>query len=178
MPPLIHSQAKKLFIAGTAAMMYQSSIMIKTLDRSIGKRFQYKIAFMPKKKRFGMEVGGTAIGIFKSNPKREAMAREFLKWMTDAERAAIWAENTGYIATRKSCAKLPGHMKFLKENPNDRVAAEQMPYTAVSYASKGDGLTYLPIKKVIQKIEATSNLDIKKELDDLVNVTKVKLKEQ
>ena len=143
----------------------------------MGGRFQYKVAFMPKQKKYGTDIGGTGIGIFKSNPKREAAAWTFVRWMTDTERSAFWSEKTGYIAARKSSHTFPSHVKFLQENPNNRVAAEQLPHAAVSYAAKADGIIYLPIADLSEKIESSPGVDIKKELDELVNVTKVKMKQ-
>jgi len=177
MPPLTHTAANKLFIAGTAGMMYQSTGFMETLDRSVGGRFQYKVAFMPKKKGYGTDIGGTGIGIFKSNPKREAAAWTFVKWMTDTERSAFWSEKTGYIAARKSSHKFPSHVKFLEANPNNRVAAEQLPYAAVQYAAKADGIIYKPIGDLSEKIESSATVDIKKELDQIVAETKAKMKQ-
>jgi sn-glycerol 3-phosphate transport system substrate-binding protein len=177
MPPLTHTAANKLFIAGTAAMMYQSTGFMETLDRSVKGRFQYKVAFMPKKKSYGTDIGGTGIGVFKSNPAREKAAWTFVQWMTDTERSAFWSEKTGYIAARKSSHKFPSHMKFLQDNPNNRVAADQLPHAAIQYAVKADGIIYKPIGDLSEKIESSPSVNIKKELDEIVKETIVKMKQ-
>ena len=178
MPPLTHAAANKLFMAGTGAMMYQSTSFIETLDKGVKGRFQYKTAFFPKKKNWGTDIGGTALGIFRSNPAREKAAWEFVKWMTDTERSAFWSEQTGYIAARKSSFKLPSHMKFLQDNPNNRVAGEQMPYASVMYVTKGDNVIYKPVLEFIEKLEADPNVNIKKELDEIVKATTARIKEK
>jgi sn-glycerol 3-phosphate transport system substrate-binding protein len=178
MPPLTHAAANKLFVAGTGGMMYQSTSFIETLDKGVGNRFVYKTAFFPKKKNWGTDVGGTGLGIFRSNPAREKAAYEFVKWMTDTERSAYWSENTGYIAARKSSFKLPSHQKFLEKNPNNRTAGEQMPYAAVMPVSKGDNIIYKPFLTLIEKLEADPNVNIKKELDDIARDSAAKMKEK
>lgn len=178
MPPLTHASANKLFMAGTGGMMYQSTSFIETLDKGVGNRFVYKTAFFPKKKNWGTDVGGTALGIFRSTPAREKAAYEFVKWMTDTERSAYWSENTGYIAARKTSHKLPTHMKFLAENPNNRVAGDQMPYAAVMPVTKGDNVIYKPLLGFIEKLEADPKVNIKKELDEIVKETMARIKEK
>jgi len=178
MPPLTHAAANKLFMAGTAGMMYQSTAFLETLEKGVGTRFVYKTAFFPKKKQWGTDIGGTALGIFKSNPAREKAAYEFVKWMTDTKQAAYWSQETGYVAARKSCMKLPSHQKFLEQNPNARVAGEQLPYVSVMPASKGDNVINKPFLSLIEKLEAEPNVNIKKELDEIAKEAATKLKEK
>lgn len=172
MPPLTHKAANKLFIAGTAGMMFQSTGFLKKLDKAIGDRFEAKVAFLPKKRKFGTTLGGTGVGMFKSNPKREAATWEFLKWVTNTKWAAYWSENTGYIAPRKSSHDLASHKNFLETHPRYKVAAEQLPYAAILPASKADGIIYKPFAKLAEKTEADPNVDIKKELEGIAELVR------
>ena len=166
-PPLTHQAANKLFMSGTAAMIYQSTGQLEDLEKGAGGRFEVKVAFMPKKKQYGTSLGGTGIGMFKSDPKREAAAWEFVKWMTDTKRSAFWAENTGYIAPRKSTQALASHRSFLESHPAYNVAAKQMPYASIWPASKADGIIYGPFSKLAEKMEADPNVNVKKVLDEI-----------
>ncbi len=176
MPPLTHKATNKLFIAGTTAMMYQSTGFIKKVGKSIKNRFEVRVAFLPKNKQYAVGLGGTSIGIFKSNPKREAAAWKFVKWVTSPEMSAYWSENTGYIAPRKSAQALASHKEFLKAHPMYGLAAEQMQYTADMPATKSDSFIYKPFAKLAQKLEADANVDIKKALADMANMVRDKLK--
>ena len=176
MPPLTHDATNKLFVSGTTAMMFQSTSFLEKLDKQVGKRFEVRVDFLPKKKRYGTGLGGTGIGIFKSNPKREAATWEFVKWVTNPKWAAYWSENTGYIVTTKSALKLPSHKEFLKTNSMFNVAARQMKYAALLPSTKADGIIYGPFSKLAEKMEADPNVDIKKELDAIAEVVRKEAK--
>lgn len=176
MPPLAHPAANKLFSAGTAGMMWNSTSFLKKLEKKIGDRFDVRVAFLPKKKKYGTGLGGTGIGIFKSNPKQEEAAWKFVKWVTNPKWAAYWSENTGYVVTTKSGQASQSHKAFLKANPRYNVATRQMKYAMVMPASKADSITYRQFSKLAQKLEADANVDIRKELDKMVAAVKKKLK--
>ena len=176
MPPLAHKPANKLFSAGTAGMMWNSTSFLKKLQKKIGDRFEVRVAFLPKKKQFGTGLGGTGIGIFKSNPKQEEAAWEFVKWVTSPKWTAYWSENTGYVVTSKSGQALQSHKEFLKAKPRYNVAARQMQYAAIMPASKADSITYKQFSKLAQKLEASADVDIKKELEKISEKVKEKMK--
>ncbi len=172
MPPLTHKATNKLFVAGTTAMMFQSTSFLAKIDKQIGKRFDVRVVFLPKQKKYGTGLGGTGLGIFKSNPKREAATWEFVKWVTSPKWAAYWSENTGYIVTTKSAQKLASHKEFLKAHPRYNVAARQMKHAALMPATKADGIIYRPFGKLAQKMEADPNVDIKKELEKIAELVR------
>ena len=176
MPPLAHKPANKLFSAGTAGMMWNSTSFLKKLHKKIGKRFEVRVTFLPKKKQYGTGLGGTGLGMFTSNPKQEEATWTFLKWVTSPKWSAYWSENTGYVVTTKSAQALQSHKEFLKANPKYNVAARQMKYAAIMPASKADSITYKQFSKLAQKLEADANVDIMKELDKVAKTVKEKLK--
>ena len=172
MPPLTHKATNKLFAAGTTAMMYQSTGFLEKIGKQIGDRFDVRVAFLPKNKQYGTGLGGTVIGMFKSNPKREAATLEFVKWVTDTKWAAYWSKNTGYVATRKSSNELASYQKFLETHPRYKVAVEQMEYALIMPATKADGIIYKPFSKLAEKLEADPNVDIKKALDEIAELVR------
>ena len=176
MPPLAHQPANKLFASGTAGMMWNSTSFLTKLEKQIGNRFDVRVAFLPKNKERGTDLGGTGLSIFKSNTKQEEAAWAFVKWVTSPKWAAYWSENTGYVMTTKSARKLKSHQEFLKANPQYNIAAEQMPYAGVMPASKADSITYKQFSKLAQKLEADANVDIPKELAKMATEVKEKLK--
>jgi sn-glycerol 3-phosphate transport system substrate-binding protein len=172
MPPLTHKATNKLFAAGTTAMMYQSTGFLAKIGKQIGDRFEVRVVFLPKNKQYGTGLGGTSIGIFKSNPKREAATWEFVKWVTNTKWGAYWSENTGYVATRKSSNELASHKNFLEAHPRYKVAEEQMKYALIMPATKGDGIIYKPFSKLAEKLEADPDADIKKALDEIAELVR------
>ncbi|NVM25900.1 MAG: ABC transporter substrate-binding protein, partial [Desulfobacterales bacterium] len=176
MPPLTHKATNKLFIAGTTAMMYQSTGFLKKIGKKIGDRFDVRVAFLPKNKQYGTGLGGTSIGMFKSNPKRETATWEFVKWVTNTKWGAYWSENTGYVTTRKSSNELASYQKFLETHPRYKVAAEQMKYALIMPATKADGIIYKPFSKLAEKLEADPNVDIKKALDEIAELVRKRAK--
>ena len=176
MPPLTHKATNKLFVAGTTAMMFQSTSFLKKIDKQIGKRFDVRVVFLPKRKKSATGLGGTGIGMFKSNPKREAATWEFVKWVTSPKWAAYWSENTGYIVTTKSAQQLASHKEFLEKHPRYNVASRQMKYALLMPSSKADGIIYRPFGKLAQKMEADPNVDIKKELEGIAELVRKEAK--
>ena len=153
-------------------MMYQSTGFLKKIGKKIGDRFDVRVAFLPKNKQYGTGLGGTSIGMFKSNPKREAAIWKFVKWVTNSKWGAYWSENTGYVTTRKSSHELAGYQRFLETHPRYKVAAEQMKYALIMPATKADGIIYRPFSKLAEKLEADPNVSIKKALDEIAELVR------
>src|SRR5690606_36321132 len=53
----------------------------------------------------------------------------FIDFCTNTENTAWWAQTTGYMPVRTSAIESPEFQAFLDENPNNRVAIEQLPLT-------------------------------------------------
>jgi sn-glycerol 3-phosphate transport system substrate-binding protein len=157
-------------------MMWNSTSFLAGLEEQIGKKFDVRVAFLPKNKQMGTDLGGTGLGIFKSNPEQEKAAWEFVNWMTSPKWAAYWSENTGYVVTDRASRELKSHQEFLKANPQYDVAAKQMPHAGIMPASKADSITYKQFSKLAEKLEAEAGVDVQKELDQMAKEVKEKVK--
>ncbi len=116
------------FSSGHAAMMYYSTGGLPLVKKQ--SNFDFGVAFQPKKKQYGVPVGGGDFHISKKiPPANQDAAWEFIKWMTTPENAAHWSRESGYICINKDGLELPDMKKFMEEFPAAKVAAEQLDYS-------------------------------------------------
>jgi sn-glycerol 3-phosphate transport system substrate-binding protein len=141
------------FVAQRTALLYHSTGILTFLKNSA--KFDFGVAFMPKNKTFGVEVGGGNLAISRKIPRdRQDAAWQFVEWMTSAENAAQWSIASGYIATRQSAYALPAMKEFVAKDARYLVAREQLRYAS--------GKMMAPNFQKIREI-------LKRQLDDAVD---------
>ena len=159
-PANAHERAAKLFTAGNLAMFQRSSAFIEEAVKQLGKRFEYRVAYLPKGKVYAVPDGGGGLAAFKSVPVREKAALAFLKWMTSTEGIARFSRETGYITFRKSSRDLKEMKDFFAKNPWDHVAAEQMDYVRSNPVNHADSAVWTGIGRLLKKVETDPKADI------------------
>jgi multiple sugar transport system substrate-binding protein len=82
---------------------------------------------LPRKERAATNIGGESLFLFKSNPRKERAAWEFMKFIMSADFQTEWAINTGYLPVSKSAAQSAQFQDFLQANPFMMAYNEQMP---------------------------------------------------
>lgn len=96
----------------------------------------FKVAFVPRAQRFAVPIGGASLIIPRGNsPERQAAAWTLIKWFTSPEIAGGWSRFTGYFAPRMAAYDLPEMKTFLDQNPDARVALEQLQYAKPWFAT-------------------------------------------
>jgi sn-glycerol 3-phosphate transport system substrate-binding protein len=86
----------------------------------------------------GNLIGGGTLWLVEGlDPAVEEGALTFLVYFTNTENAAEWHKVTGYIAIRNSSNELLEAEGWFEENPNQRVAAEQLAQSQVTPATSG-----------------------------------------
>jgi len=116
------------FIAGQVAMMYNSTGSLSFVRKSAN--FDFGAAFLPRKKRNAVPLGGAHMFIFnKTSPERRKAAWQFIKWMSSPENAARWSIASGYIATRKSSLEVPEMKEYTSKFPEALVALRQLQFS-------------------------------------------------
>ena len=172
MPALTHAGASRLFITGNLGMFQRSSAFVEGAAAQIGSRFEYRVAFLPKKKFLAVPSGGAGLGVFRSTPEKEKAAIALLKWLTGTQGIARFSKGTGYITFRRSSAALPEMQTFFADNPREHVASQQIEYARTNPPSRADGAVWDGLEKLIERVEADSNANIPallKELNARVN---------
>jgi len=116
------------FSSGHAAMMYYSTGGLPLVRKQ--SSFDFGVAFQPKKKQYGVPVGGGDFHISKDIPAaNQDAAWEFIKFMTSPENAALWSRESGYICINKKGLELPEMQAYMEEFPAAKVAANQLDYS-------------------------------------------------
>jgi sn-glycerol 3-phosphate transport system substrate-binding protein len=159
-PAMAHAGGSKLFTAGNLAMFQRSAAFVEGAAKQIGKRFDYRVVYLPKGKVYAVPDGGGGLGVFRSTPEKEKAAFTLLKWMTGAKGIARFSRETGYIAFRKSSMDLKEMKEFYAQNSRDLVAAKQMEYVRSNPVNHADGAVWDGLGKLLEKIEVDPKADI------------------
>jgi multiple sugar transport system substrate-binding protein len=102
---------------------------------AVGGKFTLKTAPMPAgPKGSAVEMFGTNACVF-SKAARDVQqgAFQYIKYFTNAENTARWSQQTGYMPVRQSAFKTL-QSTFYPQDPNLKVAVDQLPHTTVAPA--------------------------------------------
>ena len=138
------------FLNQKAAMIFTSTAFVNYLTENA--KFHMATTFLPRKVKFAGPTGGTFFVMLKdATPAQKEAGWAFIKWMAEPAQAIYWSQNTGYICVSESAIASPEMQKFYKDNPNYRVAYEQL-----KYAQK---MPFLPALIRIQREVIQPNLE-------------------
>ena len=112
------------FIAGSVSMLYNSTGSLGHIERSAD--FDVGTGFLPTQQRQVVIEGGGNFFIFDTDERRQQAAWEFVTWMTNAENAARWSIQSGYVAVREDSYSLPEYEQHVERNPNAITAFNQL----------------------------------------------------
>src|SRR5690606_4121742 len=89
---------------------------------------EFGTAFLPEEIQFGCCTGGSGLsGRASFSEENQQAAALFIDFCTNTENTAWWAQTTGYMPVRTSAIASPDFQAFLDENPNNRLAIDQLP---------------------------------------------------
>ncbi|HEV2074596.1 MAG TPA: ABC transporter substrate-binding protein [Thermomicrobiales bacterium] len=93
-------------------------------------QFDVGTHFLPEEIEFGCPTGGTGLSVMAgASDENKQAAMDFISFSTNTENATYWAMTTGYMPVRNSAIESEEFQTFITENPNNRVAIEQLPLT-------------------------------------------------
>lgn len=114
---------------GRIAMYIDTSAGMSYTARSVGGKFAWTIAPVPKGKVQAPPFAGTDVAIFKTATKSEQMAAwEFMKFLLKPQIQAFWAIKTGYLPVVKSALDTQAWKDYSSANPMANVLISQIPY--------------------------------------------------
>jgi sn-glycerol 3-phosphate transport system substrate-binding protein len=120
---------RNAFAGGTAAMIMQSSAQLKGLEKTCN--FEVGVAAIPMSTDRAYPAGGSNLIMFQGHSEaEEAAGWEFLKFMTNTENAITWANGTGYLPVRQSCAQEAIYQEMVNEDPNLQTIIDNVQYCA------------------------------------------------
>jgi sn-glycerol 3-phosphate transport system substrate-binding protein len=113
------------FLNGRVAMIFTSTAFLNYITSNA--KFKVGTAFLPGKAKSAVPTGGTFFVMMKDAPAPQKEAGwAFIKWMTDPAQTISLSKATGYMPIRTSAINGPEMQAFYKENPNYRVALDQL----------------------------------------------------
>jgi ABC-type glycerol-3-phosphate transport system substrate-binding protein len=122
------------FIAGQVLFNFGSSAGLpyyRTGIQSSKKPFEWGVAAMPHGKQVErpvVDLYGPSIAVFKGRPEKQLAAWLFLRWFTQAEPGARWAQVTGYFPIRRSSLEVASLKQYIQKEPNYARALSLLPY--------------------------------------------------
>jgi sn-glycerol 3-phosphate transport system substrate-binding protein len=162
------------FVNELTASMMASTGGLAGLKTNIADKFEWRTAFLLEEKGFGCCTGGSGLGIMAgSPPEKQEAAFKFIEYVTSVEGTTWWSQNTGYMPVRKSAAASEEMQAFFAENPNSKVAVDQLPLTKPQDAARvfipggdqiiGSGLEAITINNEEAEVAFA---DVKAELEE------------
>ena len=112
-------------LAGRVAIMINGPWNYSTIKEQ--SSVEIGVFPLPAGRRRATNIGGESLFLFKSNPRRERAAWEFMKFVMSPDFQVDWAMNTGYLPVTKSASNDPRYQAFLGENPFIKAFNDQMP---------------------------------------------------
>jgi sn-glycerol 3-phosphate transport system substrate-binding protein len=116
------------FANGLAATTEQSTGALGGITDTA--QFEVGTAMLPEQGNFGCPTGGAGLAILAAAPdERKQAAFEFIKFAARPENVAFWSTATGYVPVTKSAQESAEMQSYFEENPNFKVAVDQLPKT-------------------------------------------------
>ncbi|MGH7331150.1 MAG: ABC transporter substrate-binding protein [Candidatus Rokuibacteriota bacterium] len=115
------------FLNSRVAMIFTSTAFLNYITENA--KFKVGTAFLPAKAKSAVPAGGTFFVMLKDAPAPQKEAGwAFIKWMTDPAQTISLSKATGYMPIRLSAINGPEMQAFYKENPNYKVALDQLKF--------------------------------------------------
>lgn len=125
---------KEAFMDGQVAIIFESTAQLTTITS--GSEFEVGCAFLPSvldQREDRAIVGGGSLWMTRSgDDQRQQDAWTFMKYLASAEAAAQFSMDTGYYAANSAAYEVPAYVEYLEENPNARVALDQLSASELS----------------------------------------------
>ncbi|MBU9711908.1 ABC transporter substrate-binding protein [Evansella tamaricis] len=137
------------FIEEKTAMIYHTTGNLTNIRNNAG--FEFGVSFMPGNKQYGSPTGGGNFYIFKDVPEEKQQAAwEFVKWVSEPERAAQWSIDTGYVAVRESAYETELMAAYVEDFPQAAVARDQLEFASAELSTHQNGRVYKAINDNLQ----------------------------
>lgn len=136
------STVDQAFLGGQVAMAaYSSSDTRVYTETGAENGFEVLASFLPYNDETGWTgnlIGGASLWLVDGlDTAVEDGALSFLLWFTNTENQAEWAQITGYFSVRQSSVDMLTEEGFFDENPNFRIAPDQIAQSQVTPATSG-----------------------------------------
>ena len=146
----IEDNISEEFAQGLHAMVIMSSSRMGTMDNLMPGG--YMVGYLPKvnaSDKGGAAVGGSCLNLFdRGDEERLKAAWDVVEYCVSPENQYIFATASGYIPVNAECENLPEMQAYYAENPQYKVALEQLK-AANPLSQEPLDLTYNEINGII-----------------------------
>jgi sn-glycerol 3-phosphate transport system substrate-binding protein len=148
-----------------ASMMASTGGLVSIMANA---KFNVGTAFLPEEVQFGCSTGGAGLAVLANVPtEKQQAAFKYMAFATSPDITTYWSQNTGYMPVRKSAIASQAMQDFFAQNPNYKVAVDQLAKTqpqdsARVFIPNGDQI----IGKGLGEI-TVNNADPQKAFDDV-----------
>ena len=153
----------KDFATGKAVFAFRTSAAQASITKLVAGKFKWGLKGLPHKAgaKPVTVMFGANICIFKSQPDREKVAWEFIKFFTSPPITARWATATGYLPVRKSAAKVDKLAAYYAAAPLNRAAYDLLPQAV----SEPNIAGWQSVRKAIETAETGVATQVKRPED-------------
>ncbi|MBS0549653.1 MAG: ABC transporter substrate-binding protein [Proteobacteria bacterium] len=150
MPDLTPEASRAAFFAGKLGIWTESTSLLRVADEGVAGKFKWRtVRFPVPGPDARLPTGGAAAMMFATDPKQQAAAWKYMKFITGAQGATIMVKGTGYMPPNSLPANDPALLKpFYAEKPNHLTSLSQQPLMTAWYAFPGENNL-----KIIQAIK-------------------------
>jgi len=139
------------FVEGKTAMMWHTTGNLSAVKKEA--KFDFGVAMLPAKKRFGSPTGGGNFYIFKqTTPEERKAAMRLIKFMTAPEMAAKWSIATGYMGVSPASYETEVLKKYAADFPPAAVARDQLKYGTAELSTYQTGRVRKALNDAIQAV--------------------------
>jgi sn-glycerol 3-phosphate transport system substrate-binding protein len=118
-------QLSQDFLSGRVAMMWSSTAFVRYLEETAD--FPILALALPRSVRRSVPTGGTHFVMLKSaSSELKQAAWRFVRFMLEADEAAYWSSETGYLPVTLGAVQKLEARGFYGKHPNYRVALDQL----------------------------------------------------
>lgn len=140
MPNLSLAQARQSFVAGSVAILVDSTSYVAAAERQIGGRFKFQTLPFPLASADGrLPAGGNMAMIFSTDGARQQAAWDYVKFVTGPTGQTQMVNLTGYMPGNEIAVKEPGMLGgFYQKSPNHQTSIAQLPVLTEWASFPGD----------------------------------------
>lgn len=133
-----NNNAKAAFMAGQAAIIMESTAILKTALVNIDGKFELGAGFFPNihpDDQGGVSIGGGSLWALDSkDDAKKAASWEFIKYMISPDQQAYWNAMTGYFPITVETHETQAFQENLAQYPLFSIAIDQLHGTKPEYA--------------------------------------------
>jgi multiple sugar transport system substrate-binding protein len=140
MPNLGLAQARQSFVAGSVAVLADSTSYVAAAERQIGGRFKFRTVPFPLPAVDGrLPAGGNMAMMFAIDADRQNAAWEYIKFVTGPVGQTQMVNLTGYMPGNEIAVENSEMLgTFYGKNPNHRASIDQLPILTEWASFPGD----------------------------------------